>query len=395
MKKNPTLFTKQNLSVLLTTILLCCSSQSFADTTEPSLAFQAWIKGQMLTYNIPGASIAVIKDYKIEWAQGFGFRNVEKQEKVNPQTLFQAASISKPLTAVAVMETFANEEGVLDSNINTLLKTWQVPSNSYTHKQPVTIRLLLSHTAGVSGFRYKGYAKNTALPTLLQELNGTPPANTPPITVIRQPGTQYEYSPAGYTILQQLLVDTYHMPFALIMDQLILKPLEMNHSTFDEPLPQKALLNIAQPYLPNGKPLPNGPLVFTAAAAGGLWTTPSDLARFLISIQKALAGKQQGAMTPTIVNEMFVPGLNPNMGLGLEVNLNKNGQEEAKPAEYFGHSGFNSGYLALMVGSKTGGNGVIIMINVAPMDMSTTETPRQYTFLMNVLKKIARDEQWQ
>lgn len=325
--------------------------------------------------------------------KGLRFSECHKKEKVNAQTLFQAASISKPLTAVAVMETFNKKEGALDININTLLKTWQVPSNRYTEKQPVTIRLLLSHTAGIIGFRYKGYAQNTVLPTLLQELNGTPPANTPPVTVVRQPGTQYEYCPAGYTILQQLLVDTYDESFSAIMHQLILKPLGMTRSTFEEPLPENALSNIAQPYLPNGEPMPGGPYIFTASAAGGLWTTPSDLARFLISIQQALAGKKQGVMTATMVSAMFVPSINPNMGLGFEINMDKNGQAVSH-GNYFGHSGFNSGYLALMVGSKTGGNGVIIMVNIAPVDMSAAGTPIQYTFLTNVIKKIATEEQW-
>ena len=393
MMKNPQSAIKKRVSLMLTATVFSYCSLSFADQQEPPQALQDYIQAQMLTYHIPGASIAVIKDYKIEWATGFGFRDVTKKEKVNPQTLFQAASISKPITAVAVMETFGKQKDALDANINALLKTWQVPSNKYTEKQPVTIRLLLSHTAGIIGFRYKGYAQNTVLPTLLQELNGTPPANTPPVTVVRQPGTRYEYCPAGYTILQQLLVDTYHESFSGIMHQLIFQPLKMTRSTFEEPLPENDLSNMAQPYLPNGKPMLGGPYIFTASAAGGLWTTPSDLARFLISIQKALAGKKQGAMTAAMVSEMFVPSINPNMGLGFEINMDKNGHEVTQ-GNYFGHSGFNSGYLALMVGSKTGGNGVIIMVNVAPVDMSAVDTPVQYTFLMKVIKKIATEEQW-
>src|SRR3990167_1978085 len=256
----------------------------FANNPEPSIQLQAWIESKMQHDNIPGASIALVKNYQLKWAKGFGLKDKAKKEYVTTNTLFQAASMSKPITAVAVMETFSKKNISLNTNINTILKTWKIPENGYTNKQVVTMKLLLSHSAGISRFRYKGYSIHEKIPTLIEELNGEPPANTPAIIVIRQPGTKYEYSPAGYTIIQQVLEDIYPQPFAEIMQQLILNPLSMQHSTFMSPLPKKYLSDVAMPYLPNGKPLANGPFSFTAAA-GGLWTTPTDLAKFLIAIQ--------------------------------------------------------------------------------------------------------------
>lgn len=366
---------------------------ALAEMEQPSPQLEAWIKDQMHRYRIPGASIAVVKNFRVEWSKGFGYSNKKTHEPVTTDTVFQAASISKPITAVEALKTFAQKGLSLDANVNSFLIHWKIPDDSYTVAQPVTMRLLLSHTAGITGFRYKGYSLEHKLPTLLEELNGIPPANTPAVTVIRQPGTKFEYSPAGYTIIQQVLVDLYQMPFAKIMRQLILQPLGMDHSTFASPPSEKYLTKIARPYLPNGEPLPKGPFIFTASAAGGLWTTPLDLAKFLIAIQKVLAGESIAGITPRIIRSMMTPGLDHNMGLGFEVNINRYGEKTARNGNYFRHIGFNSGYLSIMVGSKNQGNGIVVMVNSAPANMSKTKVT-QYDFLAHVVKHISKVEKW-
>lgn len=387
-------FQEKKLTVyVITFLLILYTNISFALNTQPSPQLQKWIKSQMKQYNIPGASIAVIKNYKIEWAMGFGLKDKANKDNVTINTLFQAASISKPVTALAVMKTVKEKNISLDQDINTILTSWKIPPNPYTKNHPVTMRLLLSHSAGITGFRYKGYKLDSQLPNLSEELNGISPANTPPIIVVRQPGAQYEYSPAGYTIIQQALIDIHKTPFDKIMRQLILQPLNMDNSTFSEPLPKEDLSKIAMPYLPNGDPLPNGPYTYIAAAAGGLWTTPTDLAHFVIAIQKALAGYTQNNISPAIVKEMLKSGISHNMGLGFQVNVDKYGKNSHTKADYFLHGGFNSGYLAIMLGSLDHGNGIVVMVNSAPQNMSTSNV-KQWVFLTNVVKQIADIENW-
>lgn len=351
-----------------------------------------WILQHMREYNIPGSSIAVIKDYKIKWAKGYGFRDKANKKSVTVDTLFQAASISKPVTAVATIAVFKEHGLSINQNINDILINWKIPINQLIDNDPVTARLLLCHASGVIGFRYKGYTTNETLPTLLQELKGVPPANIPTIVVVRKPGLQYEYCPAGYTVIQQALEDIYKKPFADIMQELILHPLKMQHSTFIEPLSRKWLEHIALPYLPNGNLMPNSPLIFTASAAGGLWSTPTDIAKFVIAVQQTLNGHTPLNIDKKLMQMILMPVKDHNMGLGFEVNINKYGEQSKKNAAYFRHGGFNSGYLSMFVGSKQHGNGVVIMINAAPY-MDAKSVP-QYDFIVKTVKHIAIEEGW-
>lgn len=363
----------------------------FANEKQPSPELQHWIENLMKEYNIPGASIAVIKDYKIGWAKGFGYRDKKNRLPVTNDTLFQAASISKPATAIAALETFSNKHLSINANVNNLLRSWKIPFSQYTENQFVTLKLLLSHTAGITGARETGYPTNKKFPTLLEILNGTPPANTSPVIVVRKPNTKYEYSPAGYTVVQAILVDIYQQPFNKVMQELILTPLHMNNSTFIQPLPKSYYQNMAWPYLPDGTIPPNSPYAFPQAA-GGLWTTSSDLATFVIAIQKALADQRQGNISKKIVEELMTPGLDHNMGHGMEINIDRYGAMSDKQGNYFRHAGSQTGYLCMLVGSKQGGNGVVIMTNSGPY--MTEKEVKQYAFLVKTVKHISEIEQW-
>src|SRR5207249_532564 len=257
---------------------------------------------------------------------------------------------------------------------------WELANKDYP-ADPVTLRLLLSHTAGTSDFRYSGYRYGyyrtppgpiDRIPTMYQELNGLPPANTPAIAVIRKPGVTWHYSAPGFTVVQALLMDIYHQDFASIMQQLVLAPLGMSDSTFVQPVPEDLIPRMAVPYLPDGHRLPDGPRVFNSAASGGLVTTPTDLAKFVIAVQKALKGETQGGITSRIAHQVMErqPGrLEPgscletadagvracqsSWGLGFDVNVNRYSEHQkdgAPTGGYFEHTGFNSGFLALMMG---------------------------------------------
>src|SRR5215471_7675263 len=195
------------------------------------------IAERMKHYGVPGLSIAVIRDSKIEWAKGYGLSDVEEKKPVTPDTLFQAGSISKPVSAMAALELVQDGKMSLTADINTYLKTWKVPANEHTAKAPVTLERLLSHTAGLTVHGFPGYAAGAPVPTVPQVLDGAAPANTAPVRVDLDPGTQYRDSGGGYTIAQLAMTDVTGQTFPALMQRLVLGPLGMKESTFDQPLP--------------------------------------------------------------------------------------------------------------------------------------------------------------
>lgn len=374
--------------LLVLTLPVMMLRSVFAAEPKP---LQDWIRQQMGHYHIAGASVAIIEHRRIVWRHSFGYRDRAKRLKVTNQTLFNAASISKPIAALATIMAFDDKSLSFDRNVNDYLTAWKLPETRLTQNDPVTMGLLLSHTAGITGFRCKGYTRNAQLPTFLQVLNGQPPANTPPVTVVRKPGRFYEYSPAGYMIIQEVLMNLYHRSFPFIMNQLILQPLSMKSSYFGVTIPNKSTRNYARSYLPNGRLMPQAPLRFMAQAAGGLWTTASDLATFVIAVERAARGRST-VISAHVIRRFFRPSLNHNMAEGIEINLNSYG-EEVKHGDYFGHSGWNSGYLGFMLGSQHFGNGMVILVNSAPY-MTYKGRVRQYDFLSGLVKYVAKQRHW-
>jgi CubicO group peptidase (beta-lactamase class C family) len=403
-----------------------------AGVAPPSDATRAWIAASAARWGFPGVSVAVIKDFAIEWAEGFGLSDQESGAPVTSETTFQAASVSKAVTAIAALIA-ASERGLnLDADVNTLLaqagqvhpgEQWMLP-NPFATGAAASLRRLLSHTAGTNSFHYSGYqygyyahppAAIAPIPTLAQELTGSAPATTPAIAVDEEPGRHWRYSPAGYTVIQALLVDLYGAPFEAVMARLILRPLGMERSTFAQPVLDASIPAMAVPYQPAGRRLPIGPLVFPAAASGGMTSTPSDLARFAIAVQRALAGETTGWIPPAIARaavERQAGTIEPSSacfatatpgraacacswGLGFDVNLDKYAEHQpdgAATGDYFGHTGFNSGFLSLLLASKTGGRGIVIMTNMAPLDMSGPVP--QFPFLLDLVRRIADEEAW-
>lgn len=308
---------------------------------------------RMAALHVPGISIAVIHDGKIEWARGFGVARIGGAP-VSADTLFQAASISKPVTAMAALHLVEAGKLNLDADVNQYLKTWKVPANSFTEKTKVTLRELLTHTAGMTIHGFPGYASDAPLPTLVQVLNGEKPANTGAIVVDTQPGTNWRYSGGGFVVTQLLLQDVTGQPFPKLMHDLVLGPIGMARSTYEQPLPQGRMSEAAMPYRSNGQPVPGGPHVYPEMAPAGLWTTPSDLARYAMEVQKALAGKSNAVISAAMTREMLKPGMN-KWGLGIETG-------GAPDHPYFTHSGANDGFQCDLV-AYDNGDGAVIMTN--------------------------------
>ena len=261
---------------------------------------------RMAALHVPGVSIAVIHDGKIEWARGFGVTRVGGPP-VTPETLFQAASISKPVAAMAVLRLVEAGKIGLDTDVNQYLKTWKMPENSFTAKTKVTVRELLTHTAGLTVHGFAGYAFGAPVPTLVEVLNGEKPANSAPIRVDTLPGTIWRYSGGGYVVAQELVQDVTGEPFPKVMHDTVLAPIGMTKSTYEQPLPKSRMDEVATPYRGDGQPVPGGPHVYPEMAPAGLWTTPSDLARYAIEVQKSLAGKANHVLSAAMVRQMLTP----------------------------------------------------------------------------------------
>ncbi len=311
------------------------------------------LSDRMAALHVPGVSIAVIHEGKLEWARGFGVSKIGGPE-VTPNTLFQAASISKPVTAMGVLHWVQMGKLELDVDVNRSLKSWRIPSNSFTDQKPVTLRELLSHTAGMTVHGFPGYAGGVPLPTLGQILDGLPPANTPAIRVDVVPGTIWRYSGGGFVVAQQLLEDVTGEPFARVMQEAVLRPIGMSHSSFEQPLPPSRLAKAAIPYGGAGTPIKGGPHVYPEMAPAGLWTTPSDLARFALEIQRSLRGQSNRVLSVPMTQQMLTRGLN-DWGLGLRIVGGKQ-----HPA--FEHSGANAGYQCELT-AYNAGDGAVVMTN--------------------------------
>jgi CubicO group peptidase (beta-lactamase class C family) len=309
---------------------------------------------RMERYKVPGVSIAVIHDSRIDWARGFGVARVDGAP-VTPPTLFQAGSISKPVAAMGALKMVEQGRLSLDADVNRYLTSWRIPENEFTRDKKVTLRALLTHSAGLTVHGFPGYAATETVPTLAQVLNGVKPANTAPIRVDGVPGTTWRYSGGGFTVMQQLMVDVARRPFPDLMRELVLEPLAMGDSTYRQPLPPEFLAHAATPYYQNLRAVPGGPHVYPEMAAAGLWTTASDLARFVHAVQDGLAGTRNPVLSQAMLREMTRRQVE-NWGLGLGVD----GEGDSAS---FAHNGIDAGFDAFLHGYVRGGNGVVVLCN--------------------------------
>jgi CubicO group peptidase (beta-lactamase class C family) len=309
---------------------------------------------RMTTLHVPGVSIAVIHHGAIEWAQGFGVMSVGGSP-VAVETLFQAGSISKPLAAMAALHQVQLGKLSLDADVNTVLTSWKLPDAPVAGGKPVTLRELLTHTGGTTVHGFPGYASDAPVPSLVQVLNGEKPANTPAIRIEAAPGNHWNYSGGGYTIMQQMLIDVTKEPFPKLLHDTVLAPIGMTHSTYQQPLPVDMRAMAATPYEVNEKPVAGGAHTHPEMAAAGLWTTPTDLARYLIEVQRSLKGEANHVLSQQMTKEMLTSGMG-QYGLGLMI-----GGSAGNP--YFGHGGVNDGFESLMWAYAQDGEGAVVMTN--------------------------------
>ncbi|MGZ0150814.1 serine hydrolase domain-containing protein [Kribbella sp. WER1] len=299
-----------------------------------------WIEADL----VPGASWVVFDGGAVAEIGTAGVAEAGSARAVTPATLFQAASISKPVAVLAMLRLVDRGLLDLDEDVNRKLKSWQVPPTGLT----------------VSGF--PGYRRDVKLPATVQILDGTRPATNIGVRVDLVPGTQFRYSGGGTTVLQQLLEDVTGTPFRELMQELVLQPLGMSNSDYAQPLPLALHGSAASGHDDPGRPLDGKWDVYPQLAAAGLWTTPTDLAKFAIGVQRAYAGAEGALLPPGIAREMLTPqieaterigGLNH---LGLGFFLDESGTR-------YGHSGGNAGFCCHLLAYRDARQGAVVMTN--------------------------------
>lgn len=324
---------------------------------------------------VPGVSVAVFDSGRIIWARGYGQRDKQLSQPVDTGTLFQAASISKPVTTVGMFTLVEKKSISLDEDVNLILKRWKVPDNAFTDTQKVTPRRIVSHMAGLTVHGFAGYNPTAPLPDLPDILNGAPPANSPPVRVEAVPGTREIYSGGGFTVLQSLIEDVTGQPFATFEKDHVLTPAGMTQSTSEQPLPGYLIPIASKGYHANGDMVDGGYHVYPERAAAGLWTTPSDYARFLLSIDRSYRG-EPGLLQQATVREMLikVPG-----GGGLGFGIDGSGDSFR-----IRHNGQNAGFSCYAVSFPQFGRGVVIMTNTDQGD----------ELIHELIHAIAREYHW-
>jgi CubicO group peptidase (beta-lactamase class C family) len=311
----------------------------------------------MAQFNVPAVSVAVIRDFKIEWARAWGVKDATTGEAATIDTLFQAASISKPVAAMASLRAAQDGRFALDQDINSILKSWRLPARPGSSGEIVTPRMLMSHTSGTDdGFGFPGYHPAAPRPSIVQILDGQPPSNRGQVRVGRPPMTGSKYSGGAVMIQQLALTDVIGKPFAAIMKDSVLAPIGMTNSTYEQPLPPDRQSQAAHAHNSSGKPGDAPWHVYPEQAAAGLWTTPTDLAKFAIEVQQSLAGRSTKVLSRATAQEMVTPVAVGPFAVGFTI---------AKEGEgwYFAHGGSNWGFRCDLIAHRSKGYGAVIMTN--------------------------------
>lgn len=373
-------------------LLLCLSltgygqnkkqSKKQIDSTFDSLKITA--EKLMKQKKLNGLSVAVFEDYKVIWTNQWGVKEAVSAEKIDVNTAFSTASISKPITAIvcAILE----EKGLinLDDPISKYIKRWELPKSDFTKDTEVTWKHLLSHTAGTSQSGFHDYYEGDSIPTIVQSLNGILlPRTKEPIKFLFKPGTNWEYSGGGYVIVQLALEDHLHKPMSAIVKEYLLDPLQLKNSTMIQPNEKGFLTNIAKAHNDNGEIIKTGIPITPQVAPSGLWSTPSDLAAIAIEMQKALMEKGNKIISTNVARKVtdIVTLMGPRgWGYGWQRSIGFGNQE------WFFHDGANTGVGGDVLANMNNGSGIIILAN--------GDKPNRYPLMSYVKNKVFSTLDW-
>ncbi|CAA9314277.1 MAG: Beta-lactamase class C-like and penicillin binding proteins (PBPs) superfamily [uncultured Gemmatimonadetes bacterium] len=368
--------------ILAVVLLSACAGQRGASGRDPmgrvtaGLRSELTVRGRpapetfslarrMAHYKVPGVSIAVVEGGRIAWARGFGVREAGTADSVTSTTLFQAASISKPVAATGMLRMVDEGKLALDTPVNEYLVSWKLPENQFTAREKVTLRRLASHSAGLTVHGFAGYAAGERVPTAPEILDGNGPSNSQPVRVNAVPGSMWRYSGGGTTIEQLVMADVAKEPFPALMRRLVLEPAGMANSTFEQPLPAALRGAAASGHGEEGEMIPGRWHVYPEMAAAGLWTTPSDLLTWAMEIAAARGGRSARILSRPTATAMLTPqkgasGLGPTLG----------GRGDGF---FFSHGGSNAGFRAQLIYFPETGQGAAVMTNGAGGDRLARE----------------------
>ncbi|MEO7446189.1 MAG: serine hydrolase domain-containing protein [Ferruginibacter sp.] len=337
-------------------------------------AAHANLEQRMKETNTKGISIAVINNYKIEWAKGYGWADESEQRKVTTNTRFQAASLSKSLNSMGILKLV--EKGKLNPNadINTYLRSWKFPYDSLSKNKKINTYQLLSHTAGLTIHGFPGYKADVAFPTIPDILDGKKPANTKAVRSQFEPGLKYIYSGGGTVISQMMLMDITGRDYAEYMQAEVLAPLKMANSFYRRPSASDK--ELATGYYADGKPVSTKYHVYPEQAAASLWTTPTDMGKYIIECQLAYEGRSHKVLSPAMMKTRMTPYLDSNFALGVFI-INKGDNT------YFSHTGGNEAFVCIYYGSLKDGKGLVIM-----------ENGENFNLLIEIVNSIVQVYDW-
>jgi CubicO group peptidase (beta-lactamase class C family) len=339
---------------------------------------QAWsIQQRMQLYNIPAVTIAVVKDYKIDWAKAYGYADVNEQRLADTDTRFQAASISKSLNAMALLRLAQEKKIDMVADINNYLSSWKFPYDSISNNKKISVANLLSHTAGITIHGFPGYKTSDKLPSVVQVLNGEAPANTQAVRSQAEPGLRSVYSGGGTTISQLLAMDVSKSSYENFALSKVLRPIGMTHSFFGQHEELGQAKDLATGYYAGGGEVSGKYHLYPELGAAALWTTPTDLAKFMIETQLSLQSKSNKVLSQEMTGLMLTPYIDKNAALGVFVD------DRAEAGKWFQHGGANEAFRCLYYGSLEGGNGAIVMIN-----------SENGAIMQEILNSVAQVYQW-
>ncbi|MBE7169008.1 MAG: serine hydrolase [Williamsia sp.] len=329
---------------------------------ENSLSGGLVIDGKLYTLSermkrthVTGLSVAVIDNYQVVWAKGYGYADKKEGRKVTTHTLFEPGSISKSLNAVGILQ--LAQQGKLDlyQDINQYLVSWKFPYDTVSHGKKITTAQLLSHTAGLGVHGFPGYHRDSAIASVIAILDGRTPSNTEAVRSVAEPGTGPRYSGGGTLITQQMLTDLANQQYEQYMYEHVFRPLGMTNSSYNQPPAASQRKNLATGYKSNGHEVPGKYHVYPEKAAAGLWTTPTDICKYMLEMQQAYQGKSPKVLNREMVKLHVTPYKN-DVAMGTFIQ-NRNGEM------YFDHTASNEGFSGVFIGGLTNGKGAAVFAN--------------------------------
>jgi CubicO group peptidase (beta-lactamase class C family) len=334
------------------------------------------IDERMAKYNIKGLSIAVIHNYKIAWAKGYGWADVEEKKPVTTQTLFEPGSISKTLNAVGILKLVQDKKLDLNTDINTYLTSWKFPYDSISKSKKITLTHILTHHGGLSVHGFPGHDIKGPIPTIYEVLDGKQPSFTPAVRSEFEPDLKFQYSGGGTSISQVILTDITKQAYEVWMFDNVLKPIGMLNSTYAQPPSKEKQILCASAYNRDGTAVQNKFHVYPEQAAAGLWMTPSDLANYIIDMQLAYKGNASKVLNADMVKLHLTPYRNSEAAMGTFI-------QNLDGAKYFEHSAGNDGFCGEFIGSLEDGNGVVIFLNTD-----------NFKIIPEIVNSVAKAYQW-